>query len=59
VPVVVAEGGEGEYIIPESKIDSVGKGVTINFNGPVYGMNDFKQQVKNIMNEYNTRASYR
>ena len=55
VPCIIGEGGEGEYVIPESKIG----GVTIVFSGNVYGMNDFKSQVRNIMNEYTTKANFR
>lgn len=51
--VTVAEGGEGEYIIPESKMG----GVTVNFNGPVYGTDDFKAKVKSIVSEV-TNTSY-
>lgn len=59
VPAIIGEGGEGEYIIPESKMGRVGGGVTINFTGNVYGMNDFKYQVRSIMNEYSTKSNYR
>ena len=58
VPAIIGEGGEGEYVIPESKLNSIG-GLTIVFSGNVYGMNDFKQQVRSIMNEYTTKASFR
>ena len=59
VPAIIGEGGEGEYIIPESKMGRIGGGVTINFTGNVYGMNDFKYQVRSIMNEYSTKSNYR
>lgn len=59
VPAIIGEGGEGEYIIPESKMSRIGGGVTINFTGNVYGMNDFKYQVRSIMNEYSTKSNYR
>lgn len=55
VPCIIGEGGEGEYVIPESKMG----GVTIVFSGNVYGMNDFKSQVRSIMNEYTTKANFR
>lgn len=58
VPAIIGEGGEGEYVIPESKLNSIG-GLTIVFSGNVYGMNDFKQQVRSIMNEYTTKANFR
>ena len=58
VPAIIGEGGEGEYVIPESKMNGLG-GVTIVFSGNVYGMNDFKQQVRSIMNEYTTKANFR
>ena len=58
VPAIIGEGGEGEYIIPESKLHSIG-GLTVVFSGNVYGMNDFKQQVRSIMNEYTTKANFR
>ncbi len=52
--VTVGEGGEGEYIIPDSKMNT---GITINFNGPVYGTDDFKSKVKSIVSEV-TNTSY-
>lgn len=58
VPAIIGEGGEGEYVIPESKLANMG-GVTVVFSGNVYGMNDFKQQVRSIMNEYTTKANFR
>ena len=58
VPAIIGEGGEGEYVIPESKLNSIG-GLTVVFSGTVYGMNDFKQQVRSIMNEYTTKANFR
>lgn len=58
VPAIIGEGEEGEYVIPESKLNSIG-GLTIVFSGNVYGMNDFKQQVRSIMNEYTTKANFR
>lgn len=59
VPAIIGEGGEGEYVIPESKMGRIGGGITINFTGNVYGMNDFKYQVRSIMNEYSTKSNYR
>ena len=58
IPAIIGEGGEGEYVIPESKLGGIG-GTTIIFSGNVYGMNDFKQTVRQIVNETATRASYR
>ena len=58
VPAIIGEGGEGEYVIPESKLNNIG-GLTVVFSGNVYGMNDFKQQVRSIMNEYTTKANFR
>lgn len=56
IPAIVGEGGEGEYIIPESRMNV---GPTIVFNAPVYGMSDFKQQVRSVMNEYSTKSVFR
>ena len=58
IPAIIGEGGEGEYVIPESKLGGIG-GTTIIFSGNVYGMNDFRQTVRQIVNETATRASYR
>ncbi|MBW2084432.1 MAG: hypothetical protein JRI54_00150 [Deltaproteobacteria bacterium] len=40
--VRVAEGGEGEYITPESRVRG---GLTINIYGDVYGYDDFERKV--------------
>ncbi len=49
--VRLAEGGEGEFVVPESRMRSVGGGPAINlhFNAPVYGFDDFRRKVEGIM----------
>lgn len=54
----VAEAGEGEWIVPDSKVrgfaQAVGGGGTVNnlyFNGTVIGMADVKRQLKAMLDE--------
>lgn len=53
-PALVGEAGP-EAIIPLDKMQS---GITIQFNGNVYGMNDFERQVQTIVNRYGNRRNY-
>jgi hypothetical protein len=47
--VRVAENPPGEWIMNSSQMS--GGGITINFNAPVYGVDDFKRMVLNTVNE--------
>lgn len=54
---VVGEGGETEYVLPDSKLRGIMQetnsgAVIINFNAPVYGMDDFEQKVGKIADRY-------
>jgi len=60
------EGGEIEYVVPRSKVGdfinsqtgSVGGGVIVNFNAPVYGMTDLDDHIVTVVDRYvNTRRS--
>jgi len=53
-PALVGEAGP-EAIIPLDRLQS---GITIQFNGNVYGMNDFERQVQTIVNRYGNRRNY-
>ena len=51
---IVSERGEGEYIIPESKMDQMGGGITINNN--FYGYNE-SELIEKVNDTVNTAVS--
>lgn len=53
-PALVGEAGP-EAIIP---LDKLQQGITIQFNGPVYGMRDFEEQVQRIVSRHGNRRPY-
>lgn len=61
-PAIIGEGGQSELIVPLDEVQETfngGKGITIVFQGPVYGMNDFKRTVTDIASEAINSARYR
>ena len=53
-PALVGEAGP-EAIIP---LDKLQQGITIQFQGPVYGMRDFEEQVQRIVSRHGNRRPY-
>ena len=66
-PIIVGEGGKGEFIVPEgSAIKSIsgntgssGSVVNISISGNVYGVNDLERVIKNAVDDSMNKARYR
>ena len=61
-PALLGEGGQSELVVPLDEVQETfngGRGITIVFQGPVYGMNDFKRTVTDIASEAINSARYR
>lgn len=60
-PIIVGEGGKGEYIVPEGSAirGTGGSNIVVNISGNVYGVNDLERTIKNAVDDSLNRARYR
>jgi hypothetical protein len=49
--VKLAEAGQDEWVVPDSKMGRGGGDINFHFHGPVYGVNDLKRTITETMAE--------
>jgi len=60
---ILGEGGQGEWVVPESDMDRLlhpsSGGLVINFNAPVYGVDDLERKIESAIDRKNNASRFR